>query len=87
MQCEVASLQGRHSYITGVQARCKKMKMICVHWFNGHLILHLGLHWWGVGVPDVLFQQMSNPPSDPLIQVHTFDVLNVDLAYLALGLG
>ena len=36
MQCEGASLQGRHPYITGVWVRCKKIEMMCVLWLDGH---------------------------------------------------
>ena len=76
-----ASVQGRHSHITGVQARCKKIEMICMHWFDGHLTLHSGPGQWGGGIPNVAVQQMSYPPP-----VHHPGpcLWNVDLAYLLL---
>ena len=68
-QCKWASLQGKHPHITGVWAGCKKIEMICMCQLDRWCSLHPNLYsvpcQWGGGIPHVVVQQMSDPPSDP----------------------
>ena len=78
------SLWGRHSYISGVQVRCKKIEMMCLCQFNEHLNLHLGPCQW-VGVSPMCWFDGCLIPIQSSVQVHIFDVLILIWAYLALA--